>query len=112
MSSNHIWVALTIIGWIVVGITIPLVAYFWKRLDLRIEKLEIWKSSFKGDPMTHEQHLEACKSVQDSSFNLFCRKIDESMNSHKQWLEERLKRLESDMKLYVERIVKDDGKKL
>jgi septation ring formation regulator EzrA len=103
MQINLTWIIITIIGWIVLGITIPLVAHFWKKMDKRIDFLEAWKSSLKGDLMTKEQHIEYCETVQNETFGKFCKKIDDIMNSHKTWLEERLRRLESDMKLYVER---------
>jgi len=60
--------------------------------------------------MTKEQHIEICNKVQDENLKVFSEEIDKVMDSHKKWLEERLGRLESDMKLYVEKMGKLYGK--
>lgn len=104
--KDGVFVILTVLGWIVLGMTFPIFLYLWKRLDKKIDLLEDWRFSSKGDYMTKEEHNKSCLNTQNKISEDFGSKLDLVMESHKAWLEERLKRLESDMKLYVKNIGK------
>jgi len=92
-----------IIGWVLLGIVFPLLRYVWRKFNERIEELYLWKKSMEVSIMTKEEHEKNCNQVQKENIQVIFEKMEKMMKNHKEWLEERLGRLESDMKLYVQK---------
>lgn len=103
--NDFILIVISVIGWIVLGILIPTVKHFFSSVNKKIERIENFING--GKLMTFEDHSEICKEVNEKISEGFCKKIDEIMRVHKEWLEERIRRLESEMKLYVKNIHKN-----
>lgn len=97
---NQVFIYVTVLSWVVVGVLIPVVTYVFRKLDVRLENIE--NKLKEGGFMTFKEHSGICEKSSKESSDFFCRKIDEMFKLHKDWLEERLKRLESDVKLYVQ----------
>jgi len=100
---NTTLIILSVAGWILLGIIIPVFRYIIKKLYEEIDSLKNWKNSMEEEIMIKTEHNQLCNQIQKENIQLIFNKIEHMMKIHKEWLEERLGRLESDMKLYVQK---------